>query len=157
MKSISEIATGIKSIKGLPFIILALAAGIVFLVLGTFNDEKTESPIPVETESGSYAEEIETRVGELLSCIAECTGASVMVTLECGIENVWARDENGSGGSEYVIVKNGGETAIPIKKITPKISGIAVVTKGASMETKLEVTQMLSALLNLPTTKIYVW
>ena len=157
MKSIYDIVTGIKSIKGLPFILLALAAGIVFFILGTVNDEKPEPAPPAETEDGGYAKEIETRVGELLSGIAECTGASVMVTLESGIENVWARDENGSGGSEYVIIKNGGETAIPIKKLTPKIAGIAVVTGGAGTETKLEVTRLLSALLGLPTTKIYVW
>lgn len=159
MKSFTDIITGIKSIKGLPFILIAAAAGIIFIIMGSTGSPKTDIPV-VTAESeplDDYASEIETRVAQLLSGIKEAAGASVMVTLDCGSENVYARDENGNGGSEYVIIKNGGDTAIPIKQLTPKVAGIAVVTKGATSDTKLEITRLLSALFNLPTTKIYVW
>lgn len=159
MKSFTEIMTGIKSIKGLPFILIAAAAGIIFIIIGSTGSLKADTPaVTAESEPlDDYALEIETKVAQLLSGIKEAAGASVMVTLDCGSENVYARDESGNGGSEYVIIKNDGESAIPIKQLTPKVAGIAVVTKGATSGTKLEITRLLSALLDLPTTKIYVW
>lgn len=159
MKSLTEIIAGIKSIRGLPFIIIAAVAGIILIIIGTTGNAKTDVPVKtVESEPlGDYAAELETKVEALLSGIKEAAGASVMVTLECGSENVYARDENGNGGNDYVIINNGSDTAVRVKQLTPKVAGIAVVTKGVNSEIKLEITQLLAALLDLPTTKIYVW
>lgn len=159
MKSIGEMFTQIKNIKGLAFILLAAAAGIALIIIGNSSDHRDKAPaVTAESEPlNDYASEIETRVGQLLSGIKEAAGASVMVTLDCGSEIVYARDDKGNGASEYVIIKSNGETALPLKKLTPKVAGIAVVTKGANSEIKLEITRLLSALLDLPTSKIYIW
>lgn len=159
MKSLKEIIAGIKSIRGLPFIIIAATAGIILIIIGSTGTTKTDIPVKTaESEPfGDYASELETKVAALLSGIKEAAGASVMVTLECGSENVYARDENGNGGNDYVIIDNDGDTAVRVKQLTPKVAGIAVVTKGVNSGTKLEITRLLAALLDLPTTKIYVW
>jgi stage III sporulation protein AG len=159
MKNLTEIIARIKNIRGLPFIIVAAAAGIILIIISSTGAAKNDIPVTTaeSEQAGDYAEELENKVAQLLSGIKEAAGASVMVTLECGSENVYARDENGNGGNEYVIIDNGGDSAVRVKQLTPKVAGIAVVTKGINSETKLEITKLLAALLDLPTTKIYVW
>lgn len=159
MKSLTEIISGIRKIRGLPFLLVAAAAGIVLIIISSYSGPHTGTAAETEGEEpfADYASGLEAKIAALLSGVDQAAGSSVMITLCSGAENVYARDENGSGGSEYVIINNGGETAVRLKQLTPKIAGIAVVTKGASAETKLEIVKLLSALLDLPTNKIYVW
>lgn len=163
MKSFSDFFSGLKTIRGLPYIIIAAAAGVLLIIWGGYAGKSAPDRAAFETaaESGcldyeKYARELEERVKTLLTGIRGAEGASVMITLKYGGERVYARNEDGIGGKNYVIIDGDPDTGLLVKQVFPKVAGAAVVTRGVDAQTKLEIISMLSALLDLPSTNIFV-
>ncbi len=157
----NEFITKLKSMKGLPIILLAALVGIVLIIIGSLNEadknQKTqEKDITVMDgeNSDEYAKSLESRLEELISKINGAGKVSVMVTLKSSGEYQYAQDKIGSG-SEYVI--NEGSPVL-LRLDYPGIAGIAVISenKNISESLKLELINMLSALLGISSNRIYV-
>ena len=154
----------------IPVIILTLCA-VAALVASTFTGEKNERELPEKTSgsygaSAEYATEVENRLCELLSEIDGAGAVKVMITLESGEEQVFARDsdsslDNEADGdksfkekSEYVIVDG---QAVRVKTVEPEIRGVAVVCEGGNDFTvKQSIVQAVTAVLGISAARVSV-
>ncbi len=143
--------------KGIGFILLAFAAGIILLLLPTEKStNKIEAPSSVQ-----YASLLEGSLETLLKdvCKREC---KVMITLESGYSYTYATNEkmdttygeNGittkSVSKEYVIVaKDSEESLVITKENLPKVKGVAIVCKKGSEADKDKITSIVCSLFGL--------
>lgn len=159
-----------KDKKILVLVILAVLA-IVFLILMEFtgkDENKYEGEVSESTEE--YAERIEDKLTQLISSVEGAGETVVMVTLDAGEENVYAReiktDEESDGDKtsnkyeyEYIVMKNGSavESGMLLKVIEPDIRGVAVVCDGGDNAAVREnIINTVSAVLDIKTNKISV-
>ncbi len=142
--------------KGVGFIFLAFAAGIILLLLPA---EKKEVEI---NSKESYVEILEDNLKTILE---NATGrkCSVMITVDGGFSYSYAANDklitsyNESGitsknvSREYVITtKNGDETLVILKEIPPEVLGVAVVCKNGDEKDKNEIISIVCALFDIP-------
>lgn len=159
-----------KDKKILVLVVLALLA-IAFLIVSEFTgkDElKPESEVSESTEA--YAERIEDKLTHLISSVEGAGETVVMVTLDAGEENIYAKEvktdeeTNGDKSSnkyeyEYIVMKNGSssESGMLLKVIEPDIRGVAVVCDGGDNASVREnIINTVSAVLDIKTNKISV-
>lgn len=162
--------------KKLLFFIAVGFVGIFLLVLSEYvpqNENPTEEETKTLTEY-TYAEEIEKKLTDIVSSINGAGRAKVMVTLENGVESVYAKDEkyenekrssseNNSaqnektlGEQEYILLDDGAGGLV-IKVIQPKIRGVAVVCEGGdSVYVQQRITETVSAVLDINSSRISV-
>lgn len=136
-------------------LMIGLAAIMLIFLSDYFTDNSKQTSAEVTTYSvnyDDYAEQLETRLTELISSVDGAGQTKVMVTLECGTEYVYASqqkttsalsensDSNGKTskdekitGEENVILIDGenGEEPLILKEMTPTIAGVVVVCSGA--------------------------
>ena len=148
--------------------------GVVLLIIpsGEKKAEKKESVTAAQSQE-TYAEDIEKRLTEIVSSIDGAGKTRVMVTLESGAEQVYARNEkiksDTSGGTtlekenfsdekEYVLIESdGNEGGMIIKLIQPKIRGVAVVCEGGGSDAvRQEITQAITAVLDINASRVYI-
>lgn len=152
--------------------------GVVLLIISEFiptgekKAEKKESVTAAQSQE-TYAEDIEKRLTEIVSSIDGAGKTRVMVTLESGAEQVYARNEkiksDTSGGTalekenfsdekEYVLIEtDGNEGGMIIKLIQPKIRGVAVVCEGGGSDAvRQEITQAITAVLDISASRVYI-
>ncbi len=149
-------------IKGIGFIILAFAAGIVLLLLPDSENKQVVS----ESSSLDYASSLENDLEELLKTALghEC---KVMITLDSGYSYTYAANESlntiYSGDSEtsknvtkeYVITtKDGDETLVILKENLPTVKGVAVVCKKGGEAERNEIISIIMSLFSLPAESI---
>ena len=128
---------------------------------------------PTAQSQETYVEDIEKRLTEIVSSIDGAGKTRVMVTLESGAEQVYARNEkiksDTSGGTalekenfsdekEYVLIESdGNEGGMIIKLIQPKIRGVAVVCEGGGSDAvRQEITQAITAVLDISASRVYI-
>ena len=169
------IITRIKSIKNIGFIAVALICGLALLAGGFLfggngksGDTGASSPtVPVySADDGDYAAALEQKAQSLINAVAGVSGAQVMITLDNTGEQVYAQNSqqaNSSGDvsstQSYVIITDADKNqyAVPIKLITPKIRGVAVVADfGGQASLQLDIIRMLSTVFGVSTNKISV-
>jgi stage III sporulation protein AG len=155
-----EAFSKIKEIKGVIWIVIALVLGICFIIAGGIvQKRKNELPSAKEVFSYSdYEKNIEERVAGIVSKVGGVYDVCVMVTLDSALNYSYAENDKGNS-SEYVTVrdKDGNESGVLISENTPKIRGVAVVCGGGEdPNIRLEITKLVSALLNIPQNKVYV-
>lgn len=136
-------------IKGLGFILLALALGLLLVFLSGRTSDGADDP-QNEGESFSFAHyehELEDRLEDVISRIDGVSSVSVMVLLDQSYEEI------GEGTNfSRPIGDSSGDTVV-----APKVRGVAVVCRGGERsETRKEIIGLLSSLLGLPTNRIYV-
>jgi stage III sporulation protein AG len=156
-------------IKGIGYILLAILAGIILLVLPTGSGEETAKEEPVYKSANEYCLALETKTEELIKELG-VKSCKVQITLVYGYEYAYAADQrvnqtNDSTGSvatkeiekKYVVITSskGSETVLLREKM-PTVQGIAVVCKGASYETQYKIVSLLTALFDIPSNKISV-
>lgn len=152
--------------------------GVALLILSEFipsgekKAEKKESVTAAQSQE-TYAEDIEKRLTEIVSSIDGAGKTRVMVTLESGAEQVYAKNEriksDTSGGTalekenfsdekEYVLIEtDGNEGGMIIKLIQPKIRGVAVVCEGGGSDAvRQEITQAITAVLDISASRVYI-
>ena len=143
--------------KGIGFILLAFAAGIVLLLLPENDDTpKAQSPPSVE-----YVSALEDSLEGILKdiCGAEC---KAMITLETGYSYTYASNEkletecqnevaiSKTVSKEYVIVSDdSGESLVVIKENLPKVKGVAIVCKKGSAEYRETVVSVVCSLFDI--------
>lgn len=154
--------------------VLMLIAGVLLLLFCTGKSEKEKEPGLTQPEETVYAGDYETKLEErLISIISTMDGVGrveVMVTLNCGSEDIYLRDsdsdesvdKDGKSSSqrknEYVIIDDGDkEKGIVIRVAEPEIRGVAVVCDGGGNESvKQRITEAVTALLGVSSARVSV-
>lgn len=145
----------LKSEKGSKVIIVLGIAGILLIFLsGMFGKQKEKTQLPEEQNtisSDQYVRELEAKLTDMIGSISGVGASKVMVTLENGIEYIYAQEEKVSGskqedttvsgaskvqqsdGSEkkYLLVDGtSGKQALIVTEVQPKIKGVVIVCGG---------------------------
>lgn len=145
----------LRAIKGIGLLLLGLAAGVMLLILGGASEENAESDVREETFSfEAYEEELAGRLEDMIARLDGVSGVHVMLTLERSYSEELAGEEG-----EYLTVRasDGGQGTVTLSREAPTVKGVAVICKGGtSAKVQQEIISMLSALLNLPSHRIFV-
>lgn len=138
-------------------------AGMALILVSEFWPAAPQQETPAsqaEPAAGqSYEQQLEQRLAQLIGQMEGAGQVQVMVTLASGEEAVYALDtqQRGEDGSSETHVILGDGSALCETTLTPAISGVAVVCEGGGdIAVVARVTEMLSALLDLPTNRISV-
>ena len=154
----------IGKIKGIGYIVLALAVGVMLLI---FNGGEEKEPVKDSVES--YTESVEKRLCSLAEslCGVECR---VALNIESGYKYSYACDQtvtvsynpDGSVASRETVLTNrtvntdGGTALVPVKTSTPKVCGVAIVCDGASLADVSRLKTLVAALYSLDESAIFV-
>jgi len=155
----------LKNMKGFSLLLAGLMFGIVLLFVGNFY---TDGKSPNESLSGGsdsyenyvkeYTEGLEAKIKRILEKIDGVSDVNVVLTLDSGVESVYAQNKTYSGGtltSKNYVMANG--VTVPVKDVYPQIRGVAVVCKGGSNPIIQEkVISLIRALLGLSSNNVYV-
>lgn len=159
--------------KKIVILMLVGLSGIILLTVTELlpsGEEKSEETVNSEQSSyQSYAQNIETRLEELISSIHGAGKTRVMVTLDSSDENVYATErkrtdnkDNSTYEDNVVIIETeSGENGVLLKITEPKIRGVAVVCAGGDspvvrqsiIDTVTAVLDISSARVNIATMK----
>lgn len=145
----------------------AACVGIVLLILGsgildgTSKAERVSAISNIsECDEVKYEEELVKKIESVCSDVRGAGQVSVAVTLDGSYKAIYAQNyANGSSvRQEYFLVGSGSsEAALLLGYSPPEILGVAIVCSGGSSDVvRAEIISLVSALLDLPTNKIYV-
>ena len=164
-------------------VVLGVCAGVLLIILNFFGDNKNNSvgrnninaglkADLSRTDTESYIREQEKKICEILKRIDGVTDPFVMITIDASSEYIYAskqsiKESSSKNGEttqkevqkDIIFYENDRNSKSPIlvKEIQPKIKGVAVICKGISnAETQLNIINLVSTVLNLPTNKVYV-
>ncbi|MBQ7647220.1 MAG: hypothetical protein IJS94_08130 [Clostridia bacterium] len=172
-----SIVKKIAKVKGIGYILIAVAAAVIFLLLPSSNGSsggKSENSGDAAVISAKDAEEyisiLERKTEELLNRINGISDCKVMLIADSGYTGSYAADQtvqrsfDGSGKTmseseqkKYVTVSSGGSVSlVRTKESFPKICGIAVICPDSGDSARLAVTETLKALYNLSSNRISV-
>lgn len=155
-----ELVKKIFRIKGIAYIILAFAAGIMLIALSgnrsTSDDgEGTQTTAAERVFSfEEYEKTLESRLAKMVDSIDGASGARVMVV----IDNSYKYDVAEKNGS-YTVIRDesGGQSGLVLAEYAPSVRGVAVVCNGGDDPTvQKKILSMLASVLDLPTSKIFV-
>lgn len=170
-EKINKIKDIFKRDKKLLIIFILAVSGIVLLLFSeVFDDEKIKNDKDVVMTNENYADMIENKLAEIISSVDGAGRTEVMVTIETGEENVYARqvktdeekNENKNSTNyeyEYIVIKSGSSTenGMLLKVIEPNIRGVAIVCDGGDNAAIREnIINIVSAVLDIKTNKISV-
>ena len=168
-EEIERVADSLKKDRKKLAILLAALAGIILIVISSAGEENISEEDATQPQSdfseSEYTAMIEQRLEETVASLYGAGRASVMVTLECDYETVYARDGSYSKDeassdekNEYIIIDSSEhEDGLVLKTVTPRVRGVAVLCEGGNDPYVCEqITEMLSALLDLGSSSISV-
>lgn len=144
-----------KRIKGLPYLLLALAAGLILLLLPSGSrDEAATNDVP---DSTAYRLALEQEVRSLLRELEGVEDCTVVLTLSYGYEYTYATDQRvkeQSDGKEIektivLAAENGNQAPLPLREKQPVVCGAAVVCPGADEAIRARISALLRALFAL--------
>lgn len=153
-----------KGVRGSFLLLVGLAAGVLLLFVSGNEDKKSESPVDTAgisvDSTEAYISSLELRVTELISRMDGISDVRVVITPESTGGRVFAENGRYSDGTvserEVVIPGSNGEP-ITVKICFPELRGIAVVCRGGANPINQEkIVSLLTALFDLPATRVYV-
>ena len=153
-----------KEIKFLP-VIIGLVAGVLLLFVGKGNPFGISTQSVSATESGVYDEaryeaELIDQIEGVCRRVRGAGSVSVAVTLDGSYRAIYAQNfaDGSNSKREYFLLGSGSsEKALLLGYSPPDILGVAIVCEGGSSSAvRAEIISLVSALLDLPTNKIYV-
>ncbi len=166
----------LKSIKHIEIIIVVIFILILLLicfsgngVFGFLKTSKTTSETQTSTtyiNTTEYVSSIETKLENLLSGIKGAGNVKVMVSIDSSVELKFATDEvittNGQKTeteTKIILVEvNGKNEPIIISEKLPSVTGVVVVSSGASnTKVKLDIINAIQILLNIDSSQIQVF
>ena len=173
MKETEQIHKGGKKLLALcgkyKFVFLVLLAGILLLLMPSFNSEggaAAESGGTSATGSSFDLDALEQKLAETLSKVEGAGKVSVVLTVKAGTRQVFAQDVTTSekeGASEKttttVVTSKGssGQEAVQLQQVYPTFQGALVVCPGGGDPTvNLQLVQAVSALTGLGADKISI-
>ena len=151
--------TSQKKHRLIPLLLIA-ALGLLLIVFGSFNVNKTEQttePTNTDEELALYQSQLEARIKQLCESVDGVNEVTVVVTLEGGFTSIYATEYQ-DGNESYVIVGSG-SSAKPLflSREAPQIAGIGIVCKGgADASVRHELTVLISAAFHISSNRIYI-
>ncbi|MCX8074928.1 MAG: hypothetical protein N2749_05015 [Clostridia bacterium] len=170
-----------KKVENLIFIlillvILLVAIGYIFSntnkpnntntnLLGSSDSNKTSGNQNINS-SGDPKDEMEKKLGNILSQISGISDVSVMITYskdskQTPVFNTKESQKNGETTSEKTVAyneQNSSKTAIIESVEMPKVEGVIIVAKGAkTVDIKSKVATAISAITNVPVYKVQIF
>lgn len=161
-ESIRNIVGKIKSDKKALIIMFAAIVGL-FLISGSeFYENESKDINESSSELINDSEIAEKRLSEIIGRINGAGDVKVYITYDCEFESVFAsnsdvkvKGDETQSKNEYIITDD--DTGLVLKRIYPKVRGVAVVCKGADDPViKEKIYSMVSALFDISTNKISV-
>lgn len=163
-------------------IIVALGiAGVALIFLSSFlKSEPAKAPDISKIQSNEeYTAKLEQDIREMVSNIKGAGDTKVLITLENGMENVYATEEkknkeatqdklNGETSKtkesddlerKYITIKDsdGSEKALSVTQIQPKVKGVVIVCKGGNNpQVQERVHEAVKTLLNISSKRVFV-
>ena len=173
--------------KKKPFRLFLIGSG-VFLVLllfltGILKDKKGKTETVQETiaeqDMDTYAKQLEKKLTDLLRHIKNAGTVRVMVTIEKGVEHIYATEkkasrqvtndknsetdtknqQNDNTETSYILLKDsdGGQQAVSVTQIQPVVKGVVVVCDGGSdINVRKQITDAVTTALNISSAKVCV-
>ena len=144
---------------------LAAAVGVLAMVLILLSELLPQSTKPVGAEStaaaqssAEYQAQLENRLERLISQMSGAGKTTVMVTLETGEEAIYALDtQSGEMQAQQTHVLLDDGSALTETVCLPQVRGVAVLCEGgADVRLAARITELVSALLDLPSNRICV-
>jgi len=147
-------------------IILLALGGVLCLYFAFGGGEKSVAEEYTDDFAKDYADTLERKLSEALSRVKGAGECYVTVMLSDGGRDEYAVEEKsavmGESSSQsetsYPLTKDeNGESPLKITRYPPTLSGIAVVCKGGdSLSVKTELTELISSLTGLPSSRIHI-
>ncbi len=169
---IKKITERFSTADGKKWLLIIGAVGIVLLALSEWIPSKPTANETVDT-AAVFVENTERRLCEILSSIEGAGKCRVMVTLENGVEYVYAteqktntdrqqeenktieRDDNEE--SVIVIDTGNGRQGLLVTEIQPTVKGVIVVCEGGDREeVKQQIVQSVTVALNITAKRVCV-
>ena len=153
-----------RDTKFLP-VIIGLALGVLMLVIGGRGSFNMSAASMVASGDGVYDEaryeaELIEKIERVCGRVQGAGSVSVAVTLDGSYRAIYAQNfaDGSNSKREYFLVGSGSsEKALLLGYSPPDILGVAIVCDGGSnSKVRAEIISLVSALLDLPTNKIYV-
>ena len=161
---------------------VVLAAGLIGLVLlcvaslpKSANAEGAKNPAQesIRVDLTAYEQQLERRLGEIVSAIAGAGETRVMLTLDCGSEPIYATQgksdsshsysdggtqESLSADKQYVIIGSGaGEQGLVLRMLEPRVRGVAVICQGGDdLIVRQAIVEAVTAVLGVGSNKVSV-
>ncbi len=129
------------------------------------HGEKTVSTQPTAVTAAELEQALEQRITALISGLDGIGQCRVMVTLENGVQQVYAAEEtyntaaDGSSGSHRVLTVDtaNGPVGLPVTQLQPVVRGVAVVCAGGeNAHLAQQVTALISAACNISSHRVCV-
>lgn len=173
VKLADKIKKSFKGDKKLKIVVIIGAIGVAMLLVSSmFGSDTNEGggSVSISVSAQEYAKTLEKELSDILSEIEGAGKCSVMITMDCGVETIYATQEESSydvdnnGESQdysmnYVILGNSssGKEALVIKEIQPRLRGIIVVCEGGgNSKVKMNIINAVSSAFDISSTKISV-
>lgn len=177
-------AGGKEKDKRVKLILIIGLAAILLILASDFSkscdDKNDESQIKNTTASGydEYAQMLENRLIDIVTSINGAGRARVMVTLQNGVEYVYASEDKishntsesaaGSGGesresredseSSYIIIDTeNGQEALICTQLMPSVQGVVIVCEGANDPIVVEqITNAVTTALGISPKRVFI-
>lgn len=173
VKLTERIKKHFKGDKRLKIIVMVGAIGVALLLMSNAFSSDTsanENGVNISVSAQEYTKNLEKELSDVLSKIEGAGKCSVMITMDCGVETIYATQEESSYDADdngeshdysmnYVILgsSSNGKEALVIKEIQPKIRGIIIVCEGGgNSNVKMSIINAVSAAFDISSTKISV-
>jgi len=177
------LGSALKKDSTIKIIITLGLLGMILILISQLTDTPGLRSPPAQGSPGAqrvqtmtveeYTEMLEARLEDLISNIHGVGRARVMVTLEHGVEYVFATEERttldrggGESGRErhdtqssYVLVDTEFGRRQPLVRTQrqPRVQGVIVVCEGANdIHVRQSLTNVITTALNIPTTRVYI-
>lgn len=164
----------LKNVKHIEVIVIVIFCAILLLIYAsTFNSKKTENNTTTTLTTEEYATYLENKLSNVLAQIQGAGNVKVMITLECGIEYVYATNKEevttsstvaGTTTSQTTVTEeiilvsvSGKSSPIILKENLPKVGGVIIVSSGAkNISVRLELQKAVEALLEVSVDNIEI-
>ncbi len=155
----------LKKDKKTAFIILVAFLGILLISLSEFVPDNEAVSENTYSQSVCLNNDAKAELEDIISKIDGVGKVSVMITYEGTEENIYALNMTEQSNvndvkrdEEYLILDKGNdEDGLLVKKVYPRVTGIAVVcVGGGNPAVKNEITHMLKALYNISSNSISI-
>ncbi len=151
----------LKPKKQILLFVLLILCGIACILAGNFLKSNGSQTTSAQSDAMTDIRVREAQLGQELEAFLEqvegISQVSVLVTLECSDQAVYAKDTTVSG-ENYVIVNSGGQNhVIQTQTSYAKVRGVAVLCQGGHLAQNQEkIVHLLSALFQIPKSDISV-
>jgi len=139
-------------------VLLGAAAMLLILLSELFTpSEKTTAASAAPADDNVYRQQLEQQLSDLIAQVEGAGKTTVMITLESGEETIYALDTLSGQTQEqqtHVLLDDG--TALAQTVCTPRVCGAAVVCEGGGDVRVARITELVGALLDVPSNRICV-